>query len=292
MFWKKIDELEYSLKSRIDKNTIKEAKESPNIGKNVWSAELKNILATKVLGPILSPLPLMPEDHLCVPFCVHTEMMECISNRGFFTLKTVHAKDVIPNLEVNNVESLKAIVKKYSTPTPNHEGRFQSEHENVKILREVFTLTITSKTAFKMPKGGRPQLMSNTIENISMGGFADKWDSFKGWPEGFENLRTEKMKQILDRIGTEQHDLVVTTLEKVTIHIIEQHLQIMSASDIEPAVDLSGDMIDSDIESEPEHYADDNVENSDFEIYEDIEDDIVAFGGGTDDYEFTDSISL
>ena len=187
---------------------IKEAKESSNIGNNVWSEKLKNILATKVLGPILSPLPLMPEDRLCVPFCVHTEIMECISNRGFFTLKTVQAKDVIPNLEVNSVESLKAIVKKYSTPTQNHEGRFQSEHENVKILREVFILTITSMTAFKMPKGGRPQLLSNTIENISMGGFTDKCDSFKGWPEGFEDLRNEKMKQILDRIGTEQHDLL------------------------------------------------------------------------------------
>jgi len=120
--------------------------------------------------------------------------------------------------------------------------------KDVKELADIFTNTLTAKTAFNPTGGGRPLLVSAKASKVSTGGYKDdeEFESKTTWPENCDGWSDLKMNEIFKKLKKDdEHGRAVQFLSALTKHILCQAAALLEANnddndghDSEDEVDL------------------------------------------------------
>jgi hypothetical protein len=169
-----------------------------------------------------------------ISFDANLVILTAFKNKGHASTYSLNGQFLLPKLEARSAEHLNALLLKYE--------------KDVKKLADIFTNTLTAKTAFNPTGGGRPLLVSAKASKVSTGGYKDdeEFESKTTWPENCDGWSDLKMNEIFKKLKKDdEHGRAVQFLSALTKHILCQAAALLEANnddndghDSEDEVDL------------------------------------------------------
>ena len=236
-----------------------------------WNPQLRKKLIDNGFGMILSSNQTVTDSTLWT-FDVHEEIVRVIENKGYYPIRKVEAKDVVPMMQTDSVESLMNLVGKYDL---NETSRFFEVSHN---LVEVFTMTLTAHSGYKIK--GYPKLVTNTAKKVSKGYKVNGSPSeeLSVVEDECVNWLDLKMKDILGKLGTSEHPNATKFLMKLSTHVLQNNPQIQDIPNDSREMESENDDVDLTTMSSDSDDSDEDNDDSD----EDNDDDDVGDAGNED----------
>jgi hypothetical protein len=152
-----------------------------------------------------------------ITFDAFRAISDTFLDRGRMCAERIDGKQLIPVMEATSPKALKALLEIHTAP-----NAYTNETQRCKMLKDIFTLTITSVTKYKLPGAGKPQLKTYNPSVVSTGGYKDG-DSFErkmNWPEGTNDLEEKPIKAILDMLNSTRKNDAVLILQSLSEHVL------------------------------------------------------------------------
>ena len=141
-------------------------------------------------------------------------------NKGHSPSHRIDGKALVSNLEATSPATLKALLIKHGSTTS-----YDNRSERAKKLTEIFTLTMTSVTAYNATGGGRPLLVSSSSSKVCTGGYKgdQAYENKESWPDGCDGIASKPLKDIFKMLkqGEGEKD-AVSLLMSLSEHLLTQ----------------------------------------------------------------------
>jgi len=173
------------------------------------------------------------DDGLTFPFNLERSQMQSMTafdtiavisnsfmNKGHSPSHRIDGKALVSDLEATSPATLKALLIKHGS-----SNSYNNRSERAKKLTEIFTLTMTSVTAYNAKGGGKPLLVSSSSSKVCTGGYKgdQAYEVIKTWPDGCDGIALKPLKDIFKMLkqGEGEKD-AVSLLTSLSEHLLTQ----------------------------------------------------------------------